>query len=55
MEYPFETQLKLKSREISFTRNIYFSRQIGFRISTEHGNDNVVLYTKFQDDLTNGQ
>ena len=52
IRYPYETHLKLKSREISLAVNLFLSCQIILKFCTEHGNDTAVLCAKFQNDLT---
>ena len=52
MAYPSQTDLKLKSRKISFVQIIHFICQIVLKASTEHGSDTAVLCANFQCDLT---
>ena len=54
IEYPSESHLQFKYREISFVQNIHSSCQIVLKICTEHGNDTVVFCGKFQNDFAAG-
>ena len=53
MRYPAETHLKLKSRKVSFTHNLFRTCPIGLVFRTEHGSDTAVLCAEFQNDWTN--
>ena len=49
--YPYETHLKLKSREISFAQGIHSNCQIVLKIYTAHDNDTLVLCAKYENNL----
>ena len=52
MEYPSETHVKSKPREVSFVYNLFRSCLIGVKFRRGHGSDSVVLCAKFQNDRT---
>ena len=52
IKYASETNLALKSHEISFAHNLFLSCQIVLKLCTEHGSDTAVLCAKYQNDLT---
>ena len=52
IEYPSETHLNPKSREIPFAHILFLSCSIVFKCCTEYGSDTVVLCAKFQNDWT---
>ena len=51
-EYPSESHLRLKSREISFAHNLLLSCLIVLKFSTGHGSITAMLCAYFQNDLT---
>ena len=53
IEYPCETCLKLKSREISFVQNIHFNCQMVLKLCIEHGTDTAVLCANFENAFYN--
>ena len=52
MEYPPKRHIKLDSREVSFTRNLFCNYPIVLKFCIEHGSDTAVLCAKFQNDRT---
>ena len=52
---PSETQLKLKSREISFVHNFRLNNPIVLKFCKEHGSITAVLWAKCQNDWTTKQ
>ena len=50
--YPSETNLKIKSHEVSFVHTICVSSPIFWKIRTEHGSITAVLCAKFHNDWT---
>ena len=46
IESPSETHLKLKSRKVSFVRNLLWIWSIVSKFCPKHGGDTVVLYAK---------
>ena len=52
MEYPPETYIKLKSREILFGHNSLLICRIVLKFCTQHGSITAVLCANFQNDLT---
>ena len=50
--YPTETQLKLKSREVSFVHNFVLCCSIVLKCYSEHGSDTTMRCATFQNDRT---
>ena len=51
---PSETDLKPKSREISFAHNLLLSYLIVLKFCTEHGSGSAVVYANFKNGRTVG-
>ena len=49
--YPFEIDLKPKSREIALVHNLFLNRPTVLKFCTEYDSDPVVLCSQFQNDL----
>ena len=50
IEYPPETHIQLKSREISLANNLLHNNPVVLKFGTEHGSITAVLCAKFQND-----
>ena len=51
-EYPSKTQLKIKSREISFAHNLFICCRIVLKCCTEYDSYTTGFYARFQYDST---